>query len=534
MNSCAECQEIMSAFLDSVASTDEAARMRTHLVSCAECRAMLETYRRIGTAVRAMPAVLPPSDLTAAIYSQTIASEPRRLFLITGRMRYPMAAAAAALLIFVAAGYMLFGGYQRSIEPSIANSQPTQNEHDPWPLQRPIEITFNKSMDRASVEDALAIVPAGEGERLDKIWDGNTLLIGGNQSLRPGSEYRIKITSDARDEWGNRLDQNFELSFMTGPSIAAQTATAESVTATPSSVPSTSTATDTARATPSSSSVAVIETAPALNTTTPVIVPRPRATETSDSVDGGGDNPISTATPARSSIPTSPTIDDEQIAPTVTATPIPDPTEPAATAQATATAIAPTVPPTETPVPATATPVPPIATASPTPSPTATEAAPTPSPTPATTSVTGVFGDVYWGNQSVQEFLGEPVDQSYTTDGLQLGFQNGSMLHRADIDSIYVLVSGSSSWVRRDNVASDHFESNDGPDAGTWEPGGIFGALWDSDPDLQDTLRYAVAKYESSFIANVQTFENGTMFSAPGVVYIFYDSGTWEFWPASE
>lgn len=109
------------------------------------------------------------------------------------------------------------------------------------------------------------------------------------------------------------------------------------------------------------------------------------------------------------------------------------------------------------------------------------------------------------------------------------------MLYRSDFDSIYVLVSGSSSWERRDNPGAPYPNSVQVTE-GTWAPGGVFGALWQSELYYQETLGFAVSESESTFIASVQTFENGTMFSAPGVVYIFYSDGTgaWEFWPASE
>ncbi len=520
MSGCAECRELISAYLDGEASPDEAAHMRGHLATCAECRATMETYRRIGMAVRSMPTVLPPSDLTASIYAQTIDTAPRRLFLITGRMRYPLAAAAAILLIFFVAAYMLFSGYQRSIQPEIANYEPGQNVQ--WQTQKPIKITFNKAMDRESVEAALAIQPPEENERLDKTWDGNTLLIGG-RPLRPGSEYTIKITTDARDEWGNRLAENFELSFQTVESVAFETPTP--IVPTPTATAIDDIATATVEPSPSSTSAAVIETVPPSGGETPVVAPTATATSTrNDSGDGGGGASI-TPTPTRLA-PVAPTTWSEPNEPTSTPTPSPTPSPTATVPAPTVTAI----PPTATAVPATAT-VPP----SPTPTATQEPEVPTPSPTVSTVpAVTGVFGDVYWSNQSVQARLGEPLDMADTTNGQALGFQNGTMLYRSDFDSIYVLVSGESSWDRRDNPGQPYPAFVQVTES-TWSPGGIFGALWQSELYYQDTLKLAVSDSASEFIASVQSFENGTMFSAPGVVYIFYESdGTWEFWPASE
>ena len=528
MSGCTECRELISAYLDGETSPDESARMRAHLATCEACRDTLEVYRRIGATVRSMPVVLAPADLTSAIYSQTIDSESRKLFLITGRMRYPLAAAAAALLIFVVAGYMLFGGYQRSIDPTIASFEPEQNQE--WPIQKPVEITFNKAMDRASVESALAIVPAGEDERLDKIWDGNTLLIGGNQALRPGTGYTVNITTDARDEWGNRLDRTFELTFKTGPTVALRTPTpdAGAVTPTATEQPPEPTPSATAEPMARSTTVAVVETEPPTGPTEPGV---PTTTTNDDRAGGGGGGVVPTPTPTPPPTPRrepTPTpdrdVDDVDPTPSPTASPTP-----------TAVVSEPTVTPTPESAGPTATEVAPTATPTPISTATVTPPAPTATATPDTIPVVGVLGDVYWSNSTVQERLGEPLEIAGATNGMSLGFQNGTMLYRSDFDSVYVLISGLSSWEQRDNPGQPYPEFALGTDSGTWVPGGIFGALWESEPYLQDNLRLAVAPAESSFDATVQTFENGVMFSAPGVVYIFYTGdGTWEFWPAAE
>ncbi|MDQ3549078.1 MAG: zf-HC2 domain-containing protein, partial [Chloroflexota bacterium] len=97
---CRECRELISAFIDGGASREENERLRQHLASCAECRATLDAYRAIGGSIRAIPAVYAPQHLTAAIFARTIDAEPRRLFLITSRLGYSLAAVASVLLIF--------------------------------------------------------------------------------------------------------------------------------------------------------------------------------------------------------------------------------------------------------------------------------------------------------------------------------------------------------------------------------------------------------------------------------------------------
>jgi predicted anti-sigma-YlaC factor YlaD len=111
--SCQECRQIISAFIDGEATREENGRLRQHLATCADCRAILDSYRHIGGSIRALPAAHAPQHLTEAIFALTVDAEPRRLFLITSRLGYSLAAVASILLIFVVAGYLIIGGYER-------------------------------------------------------------------------------------------------------------------------------------------------------------------------------------------------------------------------------------------------------------------------------------------------------------------------------------------------------------------------------------------------------------------------------------
>jgi hypothetical protein len=481
-------------------SPDESAQLRTHLATCSECRELLQSYRRIGVTIRSMPVMHPPADLTDAIYARTIDAEPRRLVLLTNRLGYSLAAVAAVVVVFVMAGYLLFGGYQRGIQPAIIGSHPEQN-HQNWPTYNPIEITFNKEMDKASVESALVIQPASENERLAVTWNGNTMQLGASQGLRSATTYVIKVTDAAEDKWGNNLKAGYILTLSTNSTIKPDEKT-PTVTPSPTLTPTP----EPTRVIPTQTAVAVVPIAPTA-TATPDVAP-----------------PVSPTPPGNGN-------DHTESAPTVTPSPTPNVDSsndgtyppPIPTATATATPVVPTATPTE---------IPPTVAPTETPMPTATTPPPTAtvSPTPDTIPVTDAFGSVYWANDSVRQHLGEATGAAYTTDGSEMDFQDGSMLYRSDVSMVYVLVNNELSWTSYPNATANYPVAEMQSD-GTWSPGGRFGALWQQHPELQSSLHNALSGSESTFTAGIQQFEHGTMLSSTSSVYIFYDDGTWEFWP---
>lgn len=517
MTDCAAFREMLSELVDGTLDSDDAARMRTHLVQCAECRATLEEYRRIGASLRALPPVMPPADLTDAIYAQTIDAGQRRLYLITNRVGYSLAAVAAVIAVFVVAAYLLVGGYQRSIEPQITASRPVNNAM--WPTNNPVEITFNKSMDRNSVQAALAIQPSGEDQRLSQTWDGNTLKIGVNQPLKPGSTYIVKITDAARDKWGNHLSETFTLKFETVSTVQSYRTPTPAAVASPTPTPTPSPAVSTPTGVAIVPQQPTVDTiAPATTATAPGVRPeQPAQATATTSTDAGQTDRPAPPTPTQGS----------STAPTSTATPTSTPT-PTPTPQATPVAATPTpTPPAPTPTATT----PPTATPSPTATPTLP--APTPTVTPSTAAVTGAIGDVYWANESVRQQLGDAISASYSTDGYQQDFQHGTMLFRADSGLVYVLVNNQLIWSTHPITGSTDEPAIAGPDASLWEPGGIFGAVWHAESTVSDSLGYALSDAATWFPATVQMFDHGLVFVSETSVYIFYDSGGWEFWPVS-
>lgn len=499
---CRDYNELISQYIDGDLSGDERTLLLDHLKTCPECRRTLESYRAIGARLRGMHPVSVPDTLTGDIFAVTINTGPRRLYMLTSRVGYSLAAVAAVVLIFVVAVYLIIGGYQRRIDPEVTASRPGGNVI--WPLTEPISITFNKEMDHESVEAALTILPASEHERLVQTvaWQGNTLSIGGGAPLKPGTSYLLSIGSGAEDKWGSRLDEEFELAFTSGPTVALDTPDPVEPTPSPTSVPA-PTATSMPEVSGGEGSPQSPPPTPPDNTSVaPTATPEPPPVITQPS---GGDDPF---------IPADPTATEPFVEPTPTAT------APAPTAEPTATTPAPTptaVPPTTTAPPPTATP-------------TLAPVEPTATATLDTIPVSGAFGDVYWGNQAVQDRLGPPLGSAYASDANELDFQRGTMFLRFDTNEIYVL-ERSGAWSRWTNTSANPPEVEVGPEDGLWTPGGALGELWLAVPSIGESLGFALEESYHEFTSEIQIFERGTMLlSHTGQIYVIYDDLTWEFY----
>lgn len=522
--------QLLSAYLDGEVTAAERSELLHHLATCAPCRTTMEQYRSIGTQLRALPPVQTPDDLTDAIYAQTVDAPPRRLSLLSSRAGYPLAAVAAVLLVFVVAVFLLVDGYQRRIDPTIVGSQPAGNAAS---INSEIRITFNKEMDRESVEKALTLKPTSELERLDVRWEGNTLIIGG-APLKPSTEYVVSFSGQARDKWGKPLNDSDPLAFGTSStqafeSPATVTATPTAEVQPPAISPPSTTATSPAdpTATPAPPTVTPEFRNQAVNTPAQTNTPVPPTQNGSgDGNDGSNGGTINEDTPPPPPPPSTAT-------PVPTGTPIPEPTattepEPVETEV-----------PTVTPAP-TGTPIPePTATTEPEPEPTE-EPSPTAEPEPTATTepdeeptVEGSFGNVYWSNDLVRAGLGNPIDVAVEGVAAQeLDFQNGKMFQMGADGPIYVMYTDGS-WEFFPVSAGEQPESTAGSEEGLWNPGGVFGQLWNENPTLQEKLGQALERQTHVFLSTVQGFEGGTMASnANGFIYVIYtDNPTWELYP---
>lgn len=518
---CADMREQISAWLDGELTPDNAAVVRNHIADCPQCQRVVESYRSIAISIRDLPPVTPPVTLADEIFAQTVDAGQPRLLWRGSRIGYGFAGIAAVLAMFVVAGYLFVGGYQRSIEPNVASSVPGQE--DVWPIHRPVRITFNKAMNHDSVIAALAITPAGEAERLGTTWDDQTLVIGGEQLLKPDTTYTIRITTKAEDPWGNNLNQPYELRFTTTTTVQTQATPTPTATLAPSP---TASPTATASATPTEDTVA-----------TPAVTATPDGVQPIGPGAATPTNPAATATPHTNAPTTTPAGNGPTATMTPTATPTTGDTggnEPTATATAdvpptatvtpmptaTPTATA-TIPPTQTPLPtATAT----------TPLPPATETPVVPTQTPSTVPVVGAIGSIYWNNPAVQDRLGVALSREVRVDTQLQGFQRADMLYRADTNTIYVLPT-SGLWSSYVNTASVLPSAQPGPEEGTWQPGGVIGALWAAEQSVSGATGYAISEDALAFSGTVQTFDGGTVLVSPTSIYIIFDAGDWEFYP---
>lgn len=110
------------------------------------------------------------------------------------------------------------GGPPDKTPPRILKAIP-ENKSTFVPLDREIEIEFNESMNRKSLEKALFITP-DPGERMKVKWKGRRLRIQFADSLKNNRTYVITLGTDLKDAHGNALSQSFTLAFSTGAEVS--------------------------------------------------------------------------------------------------------------------------------------------------------------------------------------------------------------------------------------------------------------------------------------------------------------------------
>lgn len=520
---CNEYNQLLSAYLDGDLNPSERTDLLQHLAGCASCRRQMEEYRNIGTRLRGLPPVIVPEALTAAVYLHTVDAPPRRLRHVTNRMAYPAAAIAAVFMVFIVAAFLLVDGYQRRIEPTVLGSTPTDGVM--WRTSDPIRITFNKEMNQPSVEAALVILPTSERERLAFAWDGNTLIIGQNRLLKPGTTYSIRITTEARDKWDNRLTENFSLGFTTSMDVATSDATPTPVPS-PTAVQEQQSPTATPRTNDSvPSATQVPKQGQSEQSTAPTATPRPQSNDPVPPQQQQQQNP-----PAATEPPGGPPAQEPTVAQST-----PPPAPPAATQVPGQSPVddptAPSDEPREIVEPEqTATAIPEQPT-NPTVAPTATST-PEATPTPDTVAVTGSFGNVYWRNESVRDQLGDPQAAARDVSVQELDFQRGKMLQNLANGQV-ILMDVNSRWeFVFDSSSGEPLAFAEVEGSGLWEPGGVFGHIWHADPYVADVLGLAVAGGNHAYSSMIQNFNGGQMlYSADGYIYILYNNGTWELYP---
>jgi hypothetical protein len=422
-------------------------------------------------------------------------------------------AAALALLIIISA-FLLVRGYNQGLTPAVSSSVPVTDQN--WPVYQPIKIQFTKSMNHASVEDNLKILPPGERSRIPMSWDNNTLILGSSTSqstlFLPDTTYQVVVLATAKDSYGNPLGKTFSLSFRTSPI----TDTAMDSTPTPNPSPN-------ASPTPGTSQDAAVaqQSTATSSLTSPTRSPSQNATPTATATTALNQTPSPSASQATATSTTS-VVNTPTPTPTPPSVASPTPPPPATPAQTPT----PTAPPAATPTTAD---IAPVAT----PVQTATSTLGTPTATVIPIPVTGAFGSVYWAFTDVQAKLGAALSPEAVMNAAELGFQRGTMYERFDQNEIYVLFSNNH-WTK----AADTWTAADGdgggpaPEDQLWIPNDGFGKVWSSDPNLVSSIGYAVKADEHLMGGVVQRFANGIMlYSDQGFVYVVYDDETWQLYP---
>src|SRR2546430_13294148 len=66
---CGEVLEVLSAALDRETSEDERAAAQRHLADCQDCRASVQTWSELASAIKALPVIAPSARIDDAIYA---------------------------------------------------------------------------------------------------------------------------------------------------------------------------------------------------------------------------------------------------------------------------------------------------------------------------------------------------------------------------------------------------------------------------------------------------------------------------------
>ncbi len=144
---------LVSAYCDGEVTPEERMRVEAHLAECAECVQALESYRRLGRAIRALPQGTPSRTLWVRV-QEGLARPARPLW---WRL-LPAASVAAVLLMAVVVGLLLRPAPSGPAAPrALEAEQGIQAEATSPALQAPPIAPASPS---AATKDYLALVPS--------------------------------------------------------------------------------------------------------------------------------------------------------------------------------------------------------------------------------------------------------------------------------------------------------------------------------------------------------------------------------------
>jgi hypothetical protein len=506
---CRAVRPLLSAYMDNEVTPDELRLVQEHVAGCADCAAILASYRQLRTAVRALPQPLPPPGLRAAVFARATPAYRRRALLFDfGQQAIAVGALVMTLLaVFFTARVVMSRGVGPATDPNapprIVEVVPSGGDALHWAPTRPIRITFSKPMDHAATEAAVLFDACPSGGsltaddqadlRASMSWEEDkgrrhTLVIG---RLKPDTDYCLGIDpARARDEGGQPLQPGAadRIALRTALLVSYQeqaTATAV-VTATLAAQASATPATS-----PTAAASAAHVTATPAATTSGTILPGPARPTTA--------GPVQPATSTAGELP---------------------PPNPTATPRSAPRPAQPTDPP----------PPPPAATATPVPStPTAPATATPKLPYP----VAGGFGTLYASSPTVRARLGLPAAAAAPIPAAAQQFERGLMYWRGDTRTIYVLFFEQPGvWFGFTDTWAEGSPPGGGagPLAGQYIPKRGFGKVWRDNPDFATRLGYALTADEQSFPGGMaQSFDNGVMLTSPGRwIYVLYANGTYD------
>src|SRR5438093_11670781 len=99
---CNEVLEVLSAGLDRETSEGEQAAAQRHLADCQDCRASLETWSELASAIKALPVIAPSARTDDAIYAIARSRRAYRPAPVRGIAARALIAATAVIAIVVA------------------------------------------------------------------------------------------------------------------------------------------------------------------------------------------------------------------------------------------------------------------------------------------------------------------------------------------------------------------------------------------------------------------------------------------------
>jgi hypothetical protein len=164
MVECSSIQKLMSPFIDSMVTVEEAERLESHVATCEPCQRNLQSYislRNLVTGVEAPP--LPEDMVLETRVSLSHARNKNFLIRLENRLKYVLKPMVAPVLLGTSLTMLLFGVLLGSLSPeSTVLAQDRFNEPPLYPLFQPVRtenpnwIRF-ASNDKQELEEPLTI-----------------------------------------------------------------------------------------------------------------------------------------------------------------------------------------------------------------------------------------------------------------------------------------------------------------------------------------------------------------------------------------